>query len=129
MKMTDTNNSSSSNSMSILISHQTAPIYLQLYHSKARHDEDDCVQILVIHCQISSNLFFYTTLLSELSSSSHFADIFYQLLVQLNTNSRSKCNRKRLKYLFSSIVHRPNQIYLQVHNQISWFDEWINRRW
>lgn len=115
--------------MSVFINHQTAPIYLQLYGSQARHDEDASVQISVIHCQISSNLFFYTTLLSELSSSSHFANIFYELLVQLNVKLRSKSNRKRLKYLFSSIVHRPNQIYLQVYDQFSRFDEWINRRW
>ena len=123
--MTDT---SCPNFVSILITHAYAPVSLQLDRSKSPCDDNE-VQILVIHCQISSNLFFYTTLLSELSSSSHFATIFSRCLIQLNPKSRSKIHRKRLKYLFSSIVHRPNQIYLQVHDQINQFDEWINRRW
>lgn len=124
------NSLSSSNFISLLITHVNAPISLQLNRSKSPHvDDHNDVQILVIHCQISSNLYFYTTLLSELSSSTYFANLFSQFLIRLNTNSRSKIIRTRLKYLFSSIVHRSNQIYLQVHDQIYRFDEWINRRW
>lgn len=109
--------------MSILISHKNSPIHYLLNH------QDDDENILVIHCQISSNLYFYSVFLSELSLSSPFAKLFYQLLIQLNNNSRSKSNRQRLKYIFSSIRHRPNIIYLQVHNKINQFDEQINRYW
>ncbi|CAF0830694.1 unnamed protein product [Rotaria sp. Silwood1] len=114
--------------MSILISHKNAPIRLLLDHQSFDNNNID-KNLVVIYCQISSNLFFYTTLLSELSSSSQFASIFYQLLIQLNNNSRSLFNRKRLKYIFSCICHRQNIIYLQVHNKINQYDEWINRRW
>ncbi len=123
--MTDSSIPLSFNSMSILISHKTAPIRFELTHRLW----DDEKTVAVIHCQISSNLYFYTAFLSELSSSSHFAKIFYQLLIQLNNNSRSRSNRKSLKYLFSSIHHRQNLIYLQVHDRINQYEEWINRLW
>jgi hypothetical protein len=116
--------------MSILISHKNAPIrFLLNYEIFDNDDDDDEKNVSVIHCQISSNLFFYTTFLGQLSSSSHFAKIFYQLLIQLNNNSRSISNRKRLRYLFSSIHHRQNLIYLQVHNQINEYEEKINLLW
>ncbi|CAF0748406.1 unnamed protein product [Rotaria sordida] len=113
--------------MSILISHKNAPIRLVLDHQS--FDNDINKNLSVIHCQISSNLFFYTTLLNELSSSSQFATRFYQILIQLNKNSRSLFNRKCLKYIFSCIRHHQNIIYLQVHNKINQYDEWINRCW
>lgn len=127
--MTDTSVSPSSNSMSIIISHKNAPISLLLNRKMFDKNDDDESDVSVIDCKISSNLFFYTTFLRELSSSSYFAKIFYHLLIQLNTNSHLKSNRKYLKYLFSSIHHRPNLIYLQVHHQINQYDEWINRLW
>jgi hypothetical protein len=127
MKMIDTGVSSS---IPILISHKNAPIQF-LFNDQifANDDDDDKTNVSVIHCQISSNLFFYTTFISELSFSSHFAKIFHQLLIQLNNHSHSIMTRKRLKYLFSSIHHRQNQIYLQVHERINQYDEWINRLW
>ncbi len=127
--MTDSSIPLPFNSMSILISHKNAPIRFELTHRLWDNDDDDEKTVVVIHCQISSNLFFYTAFLSELSSSSHFAKIFYQLLIQLNNNSRSRSNRKSLKYLFSSIHHRQNLIYLQVHDRINQYEEWINRLW
>ncbi len=114
--------------MPILITHKNAPIHFQLNHQIAAHNDDE-TNVSVLRCQISSNLFFYTTFLSELSSSAHFSNRFYQLLIQLNKNSHSRTNRKLLKYLFTSIYWRPNQIYLQVHNRINQYDEWINRLW
>jgi len=129
--MIDANIPPSFNSMSILISHKNAPIRFLLNHEIFDNDDDDDDEknVSVIHCQISSNLFFYTTFLGQLSSSSHFAKIFYQLLIQLNSNSRSISNRKRLRYLFSSIHHRQNLIYLQVHNKINEYEEKINLLW
>jgi hypothetical protein len=124
MKMIDTSILSPVNSMPILISHKNAPIQFLL-----NGDDDEINNLSVIHCQISSNLFFYTTFLSELLSSSHFANNFHQLLIQLNNHLHSRTNRKRLKYLFSTICHRQNQIYLQVHQRIYHYDEWINRLW
>jgi hypothetical protein len=116
--------------MSILISHKNAPIHFLLNHKIFdNNDDDDEQNISVIHCQISSNLYFYTKFLSELSSSPYFSKLFYQLLIQLNNNSRLKSNRKYLKCLFSSIHHRQNLIYLQVHNKINRYNEWINRLW
>lgn len=115
------------NSMSILISHKDAPICFLLNHKI--FDNDDEQNVSIIHCQISSNLYFYTIFLSELSSSPYFSKQFYQLLIQLNNNSRLKSNRKHLKCLFSCIHHRQNLIYLQVHNKINEYEEWINRLW
>ncbi|CAF2737345.1 unnamed protein product [Rotaria sp. Silwood2] len=113
--------------MSILISHKNAPIRFLLDHQSFDNSIDQ--DLSVIYCQISSNLIFYTTLLSELSSSSQFATIFYQILIQLNNNTRPLYSRKRLKYIFNHIYHRHNIIYLQVHDKINQYDEWINRYW
>ncbi|CAM2708792.1 unnamed protein product [Rotaria socialis] len=65
----------------------------------------------------------------ELASSSQFGKVFYELLIKLNDRPRSLLNRKRLNNIFSSIHHRQNSIYLQVHNKINQYDEWINRTW
>ena len=119
--MLDTNGSSSVNKIPILISHKYVPIQFLLNNN----DDDEINDVSVVHCQISSNLFFYSTFLSEILSSSHFAKVFHQTLNHAHTTS----NRKRLKYLFSSIRHRQNQIYLQVHQRIYQYDEWINRLW
>ena len=128
MEMTDTNISSPLNPVIILISHQTAPIHFVLNDQTCvNNDEENNVS--VIHCRISSNLFVYTAFLSELSSSSPFAKIFHRLLIGLTENPSSKGNRKCLKYLFSSIRHRQNQINLQVHDRMNQYDEWINRLW
>jgi hypothetical protein len=113
--------------MSILISHKNSPIHYLLNHPSLNNDDEENVS--VIPCQISSNLYFYTVILSELSLSSHFAKLFYQLLIPLTNNARSISNRQRLKYIFSSIHYRQNMIYLQVHNKINQYDEWINRYW
>ena len=118
--MTDTDVLSPLNSMSVLVSHQNAPIFFQLNDDEANVLSNSLSNFVPIY-------FFYSTLLSELSSSSHFANVFYQLLLQLNRNLRSRTNRTRLRYLFSSIEHRQNQIYLQVHDRINQYDEWINR--
>jgi len=125
--MTNSNVLPSFKSMSILISHKDAPIWFLLNHKI--FDNDDEQNVSVIHCQISSNLYFYTRFLSELSFSSYFSKLFYQLLIQFNNNSRLKSNRKRLKCLFSCICHRQNLIYLQVHNKINEYEECINRLW
>jgi len=129
--MTNSSISSPFNSMSVLISHKNAPIYFLLNHEIINNNDNDENEknISVIHCQISSNLYFYTTFLSELSSSSYFSKLFYQLLTQLNNNSRSKLTRKRLRYLFSSIHHCQNLIYLQVHDKFNQYEECINRLW
>jgi hypothetical protein len=113
--------------MSILISHKNAPINFLLDDQSFSNDDDK--NLSVIRCQISSNLFFYTTFLSELSTLSHFSKQFSQLITELNNNPRSTMNRKRLKYIFSSTHHRPNAIFLQVHDKINQYDEWINRYW
>ena len=113
--------------MSILVSHRNVPIHFLLDHQS--FDNDNEKSLPVIHCQISSNSFFYTTFLSELLSSSHFSKEFSQLLIQLNNHSRSTLIRQRLKYIFCSIHHRPNFIFLQVHDKINQYDEWINRYW
>ncbi|CAF1582396.1 unnamed protein product [Rotaria magnacalcarata] len=114
--------------MSILISHKNAPIRFILDHSSSLNNNIDN-DVSVIYCQISSNFYFYTTLLSELASSSQFGKVFYELLIKLNDRPRSLLNRKRLNNIFSSIHHRQNIIHLQVHNKINQYDEWINRSW
>lgn len=113
--------------MSILISHKDVPAhFLRIPQSL---DDDTHENMPVIYCQISSNLFFYTTLLSEISISSHFDRIFYNLLIRLTNKSYSKCSRKHLKHIFNCIRFRKNSIYLQVHKIIYRYDEWINRYW
>ncbi|CAF0879821.1 unnamed protein product [Adineta steineri] len=110
--------------MAIIISHKDSPIHFSLNRPSLNNDDNE-ENLPVIHCQISSNLYFYTVLLSELSSLPNFANIFYYLVSQFN----NKSHRKRLKYIFSSINHRQNIIYLQVYPKINQFDEWINRYW
>ena len=125
--MTDFSFSPSFNSVSILIYHKDVPIYFFLNHPSLNENVDN--NLSVINCQISSNLFFYTTLLGELSSSSRFARIFYKLLIYLNNNLHSISYRKRLKCIFKSFYYYQNRIYLQIHDKIHQYDEWINRRW
>lgn len=114
--------------MSIVISHKNASLPFLLDHPSFNGTNND-KNVSVIYCQISSNLFFYTTLLSELSSSPQCHSIFYRILTHLNDKPNSSVQRNCLKHIFSNIRHRKNIIFLQVHNIINQYDEWINRRW
>jgi hypothetical protein len=127
--MTDSRLLHSFDLMAVLISHNEIPVSLSLNHHSLDNDDDDKKSLSVVHCQISSNSFFYTTFLGELASSSQFAKIFSQLLTQLINNSRPKATRKRLQYIFSSIRQHENFIYLKVYDKINEHEECINRHW
>ncbi|UJR27708.1 hypothetical protein I4U23_008985 [Adineta vaga] len=109
--------------MSILIRQKNSPISFLLSHSSTNIDNEN--NSPTIFCQISSNSYFYTELLRELTFSSYFAKVFHDLL----THSNMKLYRQRLKLIFSLISHRSNIIYLHVHNHINRYDECINRYW
>jgi len=119
--------------MSVLISHTEAPSTLLLCSFLTDDEENENSPL--IHCQILSGPFFYSTLLGELSSSSHFTSIFCRLLTYLfiehNKSLVKRIARNRLKYIFSSI-HIPNrcQHFVQLQSSNNYYQyEQINRRW
>jgi hypothetical protein len=116
-----------SDSISIVISHKKAPIYYLLDRLLSIDDETNETYRTVIHCQISSNLFFYTTLLGELSSSAIFAQHFHQLVARNMSNCSSFDTRFRP--IFSHVAHRNQSLRLKVNRCLQQYDEWINRRW
>ncbi|CAF1252805.1 unnamed protein product [Adineta ricciae] len=109
--------------MFILIRQKNSPICFSLKHHPSEINDDNASP--EIYCQISSNSYFYTSLLRELSSSVYFANIFHDLL----SHSKTKFNRQRLKSVFGLISRRDNVIYLKVHDYINNYDEAINRYW
>ena len=111
--------------MVVVISHTQAPVE---YTLKDRSVDDEA-NASVIYCQISSNSFFYSTFLGQLSSSSPLADLFYQYLARSISQSAPLTGPNRLQPIFSKIHRQNNTLYLKVSSHIKPFDEWINRLW
>ena len=106
----------------VLIRHRRIPFTYIL-----ECDQDgDTVRSPII-CQISSNSYFYATLLNQLASIPSFESLFYRCLAELLLNQAPA--RFRFQPVFSAATHRNNAIQLRVHPHVNRFDVWINRRW